>query len=95
MNLKVRRTPWTGDQPIERPLPTQNNTNTEEKRTDIHASSGIQTHESSVGLAEGNHACGHCDRQLDNYHIEIRYVPGSPWPYFAGTTIYSSPCNRP
>jgi hypothetical protein len=26
---KVGRTPWTGDQPVERPLPTQDNTNTE------------------------------------------------------------------
>jgi hypothetical protein len=25
----VGRTPWTGDQPVARPLPTQNNTNTE------------------------------------------------------------------
>jgi hypothetical protein len=26
---RVGRTPWTGDQPVERPLPTQDNTNTE------------------------------------------------------------------
>jgi hypothetical protein len=31
--------------PIARPLPTQDNTNTEEMRTDIHASSRIRTHD--------------------------------------------------
>jgi hypothetical protein len=38
--------------PVARPLPTQDNTNTEEKRTDIHASSGIRTHDSSVCAGE-------------------------------------------
>jgi hypothetical protein len=31
----VGRTPWTGVQPVARPLPTQGNTNIEETRTDI------------------------------------------------------------
>jgi hypothetical protein len=31
-HLTVRRTPWTGDQPVARPLPTQDNTNTEKCR---------------------------------------------------------------
>jgi hypothetical protein len=31
--------------PVARPLPTQDNTNTEETRTDIHASSGIRTYD--------------------------------------------------
>jgi hypothetical protein len=34
--------------PVTRPLPTQDNTNTEETRTDIHASSRIRTHDPSV-----------------------------------------------
>jgi hypothetical protein len=34
--------------PVTRPLPTQDNTNTEETRKDIHASSGILTHVPSV-----------------------------------------------
>jgi hypothetical protein len=34
--------------PVARPLPTQDNTNTEETRTDIHASTGIRTHDHSV-----------------------------------------------
>jgi hypothetical protein len=29
-------TPWTGDQPDARPLPTEDNTNAEETHTDIH-----------------------------------------------------------
>jgi hypothetical protein len=38
--------------PVARPLPTQNNTNIEETRTDIHASSGIRTHGLSVWAGE-------------------------------------------
>jgi hypothetical protein len=34
--------------PVARPLPTQEDTNTEETRTDVYASSGIQTHDPSV-----------------------------------------------
>jgi hypothetical protein len=37
----VGRTPWKGYQPVARPLPTHENTNTEETHTDIHASSAI------------------------------------------------------
>jgi hypothetical protein len=33
--------------PIARPLPTQDNTNTEKTREDVHASSGIRAHEHS------------------------------------------------
>jgi hypothetical protein len=33
---------------VAEPLPTQDNTNTEETQTEIHASSVIQTHDSSV-----------------------------------------------
>jgi hypothetical protein len=40
-------TPWTGDQPDTRPLSTQDNIN-----TDIHDSSGIQTHDRSVRAGE-------------------------------------------
>jgi hypothetical protein len=34
--------------PVARPLPTQDNTNIEEARIDIHASSAIRTHDPSV-----------------------------------------------
>jgi hypothetical protein len=45
------RTPWTGDQPAARPLPTHRTT-----LTDNHALSVIRTHDSNV------RASGHCDR---------------------------------
>jgi hypothetical protein len=34
--------------PAAKPLPTQEETNTKETRTDIHASSGMRTHDPSV-----------------------------------------------
>jgi hypothetical protein len=53
--------------PVARPLPTQDNRNTEETRTDIHDLSRIRTHERSVWAGE-DISClrprGHCDRQL-------------------------------
>jgi hypothetical protein len=60
------RIPWTGVQPIARPLPTH---------TYIRASSGIQTHDPSVRGCE-NISClrqhGNCDRFLDSWNIEFR-----------------------
>jgi hypothetical protein len=48
---------------------TQNNANTEKTHTDIHALSGIRTHDSSVRAVEDSSSClrprGHCDRRLD------------------------------
>jgi hypothetical protein len=42
------RIPWTSDQPIERPLLTQDNTtHTEKQKENILASSGNRTHDSS------------------------------------------------
>jgi hypothetical protein len=46
-------TPWAGDQPVVRPLPTQDNTNTEYTHTDIYASSGIRNDGPSVRAGEG------------------------------------------
>jgi hypothetical protein len=43
------RTPWTSDQPVSRPLPTHSTTHT---HTDIHALSGIRTHDPSVRASE-------------------------------------------
>jgi hypothetical protein len=51
--------------PVVRPLPAQDHTNTEETRTDIHASSGIRTHDPSVRAGEDIswlRPHGHCDR---------------------------------
>jgi hypothetical protein len=44
----VGRTPWTGDQPVARPLLTHRTAHTAE----IHASSGIRTHDPSVRAGE-------------------------------------------
>jgi hypothetical protein len=52
------RTPWTGDQPIPRPLPIQTQTN-------IHALSVIRTLDPSFRAGEDNSCLrprGHCDR---------------------------------
>jgi hypothetical protein len=52
----VGRTPWTGDQPVPRSLPTHRTTQTQNKRTDIHASSVIRIHDPSVRADETVHA---------------------------------------
>jgi hypothetical protein len=66
LNLqRVGRTPWTGDQPVRRSLPTQGNTDAEYTWRNIHASSGIRTYDPSV-RAGGDSSClrppGHFDR---------------------------------
>jgi hypothetical protein len=55
------RTPWTGDQPVARPLPTHR---INVHNTDTHALSGIRTHDSSVPASEDTSCLrlrGHCD----------------------------------
>jgi hypothetical protein len=59
--------PWTGDQPVARPLPTHRTIQTQNKRhnTDIHALSLVPTHVPSVRASEdssGLRPRGHCDR---------------------------------
>jgi hypothetical protein len=48
LNLRAGRTTWTGDQAYVRPLPTQENTHTEELQANNYALSGIRTHDPSV-----------------------------------------------
>jgi hypothetical protein len=48
----VGMTPWTGDQPDARPLPTQDNTTQKNADTHIHVSSEIRTRDPSVRAAE-------------------------------------------
>jgi hypothetical protein len=59
----VGRAPWTGVQPIARPLPIQTQIN-------IHVLSGIRTHDPSVRAGE-EISCprqrGHCDRLSMDY----------------------------
>jgi hypothetical protein len=49
------RTPWTGDQAVARPLPTQRTTKSQNKRTEIHGLSGIGTPDPSVRAGETIH----------------------------------------
>jgi hypothetical protein len=69
------RTPWTGDQPVARPLLTYRTAQTEHTHTYIHALSGIRTYDPSVRVSEdcsclGPH--GHCDRPRS--HILYIYI---------------------
>jgi hypothetical protein len=66
----VGGTLWTGDQPVVRPLPTNRTTQTQTKRTHIHALSGIRTHDPNFRASEDCPCTGlrsHYDRhQLTN-----------------------------
>jgi hypothetical protein len=53
-SIHNRQTLWTGDQPVARPLPTHRTTQTHNKHTVIHTSSGIRTHDPSVWAATFN-----------------------------------------
>jgi hypothetical protein len=58
------RTPWMGDQPVAKPLPTHR---------DIHAFNGIRTHYPSFRESEASSYLrprGHCDRR---YYILASY----------------------
>jgi hypothetical protein len=67
----VDRTPWTGDQLVARPLPAHDSINTKWTQTDIHASSGIRTHDPRIWAGEDSSCLrsrGHCDRpQTEKY----------------------------
>jgi hypothetical protein len=69
-----------GISPVTRLLPTEDNTNTEETRTDIHASSGIRSHDPSVWGGE-DISClrprGHCVGPIQFKHkmyLERNYI---------------------
>jgi hypothetical protein len=70
----VGRTPWAGDQPVTRPLPTQDNTN--RINANIHTSSGIRAHDPSVQGSEDS-SCPrpreHCDHQWFITYAEIHF----------------------
>jgi hypothetical protein len=62
----VGRTPWTGDQPVARPLPTHRK-HKHRINADIHASNGIRIHDPSVWACEDGSYLrlrGHCDWHL-------------------------------
>jgi hypothetical protein len=63
----VCRTPWTGDQPVARSLPTHRTT-----QTDIHALSGIRTHYPSARAGEDSSCLrprGHCHQQQTSIYL--------------------------
>jgi hypothetical protein len=68
-----------GDQPVARPLPAHRTTQTQNKRTNIHALSGIRNHDPSVRTAEDGSCLrprGNCDR-LTSFHVAEIYGAGS------------------
>jgi hypothetical protein len=54
------KTAWTNDQPVARTLPIHRTTQTQNKRTHIHALIGIRIHDSSVRASE------------DSAHLRLR-----------------------
>jgi hypothetical protein len=76
------RTPWTRDQPIARPLPAYSTTQTEYMHTDIHDSSGIQTHDPSIWVGEDGSCLrlrSHCDQLTALLHTLNYFPTQSPW----------------
>jgi hypothetical protein len=66
----VSRTPWSGDQPAARPLPTQDK---HRINTGVHALSGIRIHDPSVPEGEESSCLrprGHCDRPIINKKVK-------------------------
>jgi hypothetical protein len=71
MLYTVGRTPWTGDQPIARPryLHTEHKQRINAHNTDIHALSGIRTHDPNFRASEDSSCLrlrDHYDRQFLN-----------------------------
>jgi hypothetical protein len=64
----VGRTPWTGDQPVARPLPTHRTTQIQNKGIHRHPCLElVRTHDPRVRVGEDGSCLrprGHCDRQL-------------------------------
>jgi hypothetical protein len=67
---KVGRISWTGDQLVARPLPTHRTTQT---HTDIHALSGIRTHDPAFERAKTVHAL---DRAAPVIGLKFLTLPG-------------------
>jgi hypothetical protein len=72
LSYTVGRTPWTGDQPVARPLPNPEQHKHRKTHTVIHASSGIRACDTSVRAGEDS-SCrrpyGHCDRLFLDYTV--------------------------
>jgi hypothetical protein len=75
----VGRTPWTGDQPIARPPLThrKHKHRVNAHNTDIHALSGIRTHNPSVQASKVSSCLrlhGHCDRNFFPFTANIKHA---------------------
>jgi hypothetical protein len=64
---------WTSDQPVAKPLPTQDNTTYKQKETNIHVPSGIRTRDPSNQAAADLRLRprGHWDRHVYIYVYNI------------------------
>jgi hypothetical protein len=76
------RTPWTGDQPVARPLPKHRTTQTQNKHIhtlNIHALCGIRTHDPGFRASEDST----CLRSLGYRDLRIMYgspnIPTASW----------------
>jgi hypothetical protein len=80
----VGRTSWTSDQPVARPLPMHRTTQTQNKCTDIHASSGIRSRDPGVPASEDTSCLrpsGHCGRLPIPIQFIIYRSPFHSTPY--------------
>jgi hypothetical protein len=80
----VGRTPWTGDKPVARPLPTHRRSQTQNKRTQISMLRvGFETTIPVLQRADGSclRPHSHCDRPVINYFTflsERAYIRTEP-----------------
>jgi hypothetical protein len=96
----VCRTHLTADQPVARPLPTQDNINTEERPKDIHASSGIRTHDHMPSCLR---PLDHCDRRVllvsllmsFSLVVSLRLALSNGPKRLCGSTLLPGDGNRP
>jgi hypothetical protein len=72
----VGRTPWTGDQPVARPLPTYRTTQTQNKgiHTNIHALSGFWTHDPSVRASEDSSCLRPRGQSIPPHPISLKFA---------------------
>jgi hypothetical protein len=77
--------PWTGDQPVARPLPKHRTTPTQNKcihTPNIHDLSGIRTHDHSLRASEDSSFLrprGYCDRLTQTYLVSNKKTISLLW----------------
>jgi hypothetical protein len=86
--ITVARTPWTGDQPVARPLPTQRTVQTRNKRTQTSMPRAGFEHTTSVfERAKAVHASDHVATVIGSYSGTIILKSRLLWNYQYRTTI--------